>query len=121
MIRKAEGIGAFSGEQRNMNIPETDQNRIDVSNLRFYARLFRENHWETDVMHWSVFSTTLDKVADRIAKAEQTVAELTGALKNALLVADFGQREYQEDEPVWPLEQHQKAYEVYKRTRKESE
>jgi hypothetical protein len=58
-----------------MNIPETEQNRIDVSNLRFYARLFRENHWETDVMHWSVFSSTLDAVADRIAKAEQAVAD----------------------------------------------
>ena len=58
-----------------MNIPETEQNRIDVSNLRFYARLFRENHWETDVMHWSVFSSTLDEVAERIATAEQALKD----------------------------------------------
>jgi len=34
------------------------QVEIDACNLRFYARLFREYHWQTDVMHWSVFAAT---------------------------------------------------------------
>jgi hypothetical protein len=80
-----------------MNIPETEQNRIDVSNLRFYARLFRENHWETDVMHWSVFSSTLDEVAERIAKAEQALAASQARiaeLEKALEPVDASSDEY---------------------------
>lgn len=43
------------------------QREIDISNLRFYARMFREYKWETDVLSWTVFEHTLKTIADRLA------------------------------------------------------
>lgn len=57
--------------------PRPTQSEIDISNLRFYAELFREHKWETQWVHWSVFVQTLTEVADRIAGL---VAERDAAL-----------------------------------------
>ncbi len=38
----------------------------DVSNLRFYARLFEEHKWQDPVIHWGVFHQTLNEIASRI-------------------------------------------------------
>ena len=50
------------------------QVEIDACNLRFYARLFREYHWQTDVMHWSVFAATCESIADRLTPPEAVEA-----------------------------------------------
>ena len=55
--------------------PEKTIHEIDVSNLRFYASLFRELQWQTDVLHWSVFEHTLLHIAERIAALTQQLAE----------------------------------------------
>lgn len=45
----------------------TDRQRaIDISNLRLYARLARENEWPDAIIHWSVFEQTLNEIADRL-------------------------------------------------------
>ena len=62
-----------------------EQSRIDVSNLRFYARLFREHKWESPGMCWNVFSHTLDEVAARIEAAGphlQTQPELSHLVRD---------------------------------------
>lgn len=45
---------------------------IDVSNLRFYASIFREKKWETDVICWNVFEATLNEIADRLARKAES-------------------------------------------------
>lgn len=40
---------------------------IDISNLRFYSAMARDFKWQTDVIHWSVISKTLQEIADRLA------------------------------------------------------
>lgn len=42
------------------------QAAIDAKNLRFYADMFDQYRWRTDVIHHSVFATTLREIADRI-------------------------------------------------------
>jgi hypothetical protein len=53
------------------------QSEIDVSNLRFYARLFREHKWELREMSWTVFEQTLNEVAERIAQQDVKLQEVT--------------------------------------------
>lgn len=57
------------GELNVEPAPSADgrQREIDISNLRFYARMFREYKWETDVLSWTVFEHTLKAIADRLA------------------------------------------------------
>jgi ssDNA-binding Zn-finger/Zn-ribbon topoisomerase 1 len=43
--------------------------RIDISNLRFYARMANEFKWGTDVLHFGVIVSTLDAIADRLGAA----------------------------------------------------
>jgi len=64
-----------------MKIPENlKQRRVDVSNLRFYSLLFREKHWETDVLHWTVFAQTLDEIASRVEHDAERMADLQAGI-----------------------------------------
>lgn len=54
----------------------TKQGRAYQKNLHFYANLFREKEWGTDIIHWSVFEATLLEVADYIAELERENARL---------------------------------------------
>jgi len=51
------------------------QAEIDVSNLRFYAQMFNEYKWETDVLHWSVFRGTLEEIASRYENLVRQAAQ----------------------------------------------
>lgn len=44
-----------------------DQRAIDISNLRFYARMAAEFKWSTDVIHFGVIQQTLNEIAERLA------------------------------------------------------
>jgi hypothetical protein len=46
------------------------QAEIDVSNLRFYAEMFKQHEWSTVVIHWGVFEQTLREIAERLEAAE---------------------------------------------------
>ncbi len=63
------------------------QSEIDACNLRLYARLFRKYHWQTDVLHWSVFAATCESIADRLAPASvvETPGESVVGLKGESL------------------------------------
>jgi len=45
------------------------QREIDISNLRFYAKMAREFKWGTDVIHFGVIEQTLASIADDLAAA----------------------------------------------------
>lgn len=56
---------------------------VDVSNLRFYSRLFELHKWETTVISWTSFHQTLKEIADRreedgkqLRAAREKIAEL---------------------------------------------
>ncbi len=51
------------------------QREIDVKNLRFYASLFLEHHWETLQLSSGVFQQTLNEIADRIEGAGASTEE----------------------------------------------
>lgn len=53
------------------------QRAIDISNLRFYAELFRHWKWETPQLHWTLFETTLRSIADRIEESGTGLTEDT--------------------------------------------
>lgn len=46
--------------------PTDKQRKIDIANLRFYARMFREHEWSDTVIHWGVFEQTLNEIAARL-------------------------------------------------------
>jgi len=50
------------------------QSEIDVKNLRFYSKLFEQYHWETPIIHWSVFHQTLLEIAARIEAKQPEVS-----------------------------------------------
>jgi|SRR5579863_698413 len=52
-----------------------DQRRLDIANLRFYARLFRQYGWGTDVVHWSEVEKTLTEVAQRLEQQSEQSAQ----------------------------------------------
>jgi len=47
------------------------QAELDVKNLRFYADMFQEHHWQTAWIHWSVFAQTLREIAARLEDRER--------------------------------------------------
>jgi hypothetical protein len=55
---------------RNVRAKEKEaadkQRQIDISNLRFYAEMFKQHQWSTVAIHWGVFEQTLREIADRI-------------------------------------------------------
>lgn len=69
-------------EQKNYRRaePTKSQEEIDVSNLRFYADLFRRYEWQTDVLHSGVFISTLNGIAGRYAECARERDELKAAL-----------------------------------------
>jgi uncharacterized protein (DUF2267 family) len=48
-------------------IKAAEQQRIDISNLRFYARMAKEFRWSTDVIHFGVIAHTLNAIAEHIS------------------------------------------------------
>ncbi len=60
-----------------MNTTElTDkQKAIDISNLRFYSAMAHDFKWQTDSIHWSVISKTLQEIADRLAAISKAESE----------------------------------------------
>lgn len=46
------------------------QMAIDIINLRFYSAVARDFKWQTDTIHWSVISKSLQEIADRLANDE---------------------------------------------------
>lgn len=44
------------------------QQKIDISNLRFYAKMAQEFKWQTDIIHFGVIVQTLTEIADRLAE-----------------------------------------------------
>lgn len=58
---------------------EEKQRQIDIKNLRFYARLFLEHHWETLQISSGVFQQTLKEIADRLDSSEKDKADAVAA------------------------------------------
>lgn len=46
--------------------PDKSQLQIDISNLRFYSAMAHDFKWETDVIHYTVISHTLEEIAVRL-------------------------------------------------------
>lgn len=57
---------------------------IDISNLRFYAELFRENGWETNHIANGVFPVTLEEIATRYISLDALARELREALQERM-------------------------------------
>lgn len=55
---------------------KSEQQNLDIKNLRFYVELFHKNGWETDVLHNSVFKATLAEIANRITESQEDAADL---------------------------------------------
>lgn len=51
---------------------------VDIKNLRFYADLFKEHQWQTDILHWTVFEATLKEIAERYAALQSELSALKG-------------------------------------------
>lgn len=64
------------------------QTKIDISNLRFYARMAVEFKWQTDVIGTGVIDHTLNEIANRLAAASGTESahQLLKELRNAYLL-----------------------------------
>lgn len=75
---------------QTMSEPErvSDDGLHDVSNLRFYAELFRKHQWQTDVLHWSVFEGTLNQVAERIRTLRAQLADRDNHIATAYAALD---------------------------------
>lgn len=72
-------------DERRLTQPE-----IDVKNLRFYAEMFRQYEWSTDIIHWGVFEQTLNEIAARIAATQADNARLREAPKSFNLDTEWG-------------------------------
>ena len=46
---------------------QSKQSATDISNLRFYSAMAHDFKWQTDIIHWSVISKTLEEIANRLA------------------------------------------------------
>jgi hypothetical protein len=66
------------GEERGGTVTREQIIAVYAKNLRFYAGLFREKKWETDVLHWSVFESTLKEVA-AFLESVSTTGDIAGA------------------------------------------
>ena len=89
---------ASSEAEMAASAPTDKQRQIDVSNLAFYAEMFRQHEWGTVVIHWSVFEATLKEVAARI-KADGSEIERLKAVNEELLAALFDVSHLMQSDP----------------------
>jgi len=86
------------------------QAEIDVSNLRFYAEMFKQHEWSTIVIHWGVFEQTLREIAERLEASETERDRLRVELqKIAFLVPTVcgyeGNRRFVDIEEIFSVKQ----------------
>jgi hypothetical protein len=60
------------------------QRAIDINNLRFYSAMAHDFKWQTDIIHWSVISKTLQEIADRLASDETNFYKIDQKLEQIL-------------------------------------